>query len=99
MYLNGNRFKAAAHVRHLTLEDLQQRGGLPAEQVKYYWDYPVTVTNQHDADALAHLLQVEADLLLVHGVPKYVTLRLDKFGGEDDDNALILKKPPKKDEK
>src|SRR5712691_837966 len=99
MYLNGNRFKAAAQVRHLTLENIQQRSGLPAEQVIYYWDYPVTTTNQQDVDALAHLLQIKADLLLVHGESKHVTLRPDKFGGDDDDDALILKKRPKKDEK
>ncbi len=89
MYLNGNRLKAAAKLRHLTLEDVQQRSGLPAEQVSYYWDYPVTVANQEDVDALAKLLGIDGDLLVVHGESKEVFLRPDKFVWQDDDITFI----------
>ena len=84
MYLDGNRLKAVAEAQHLSLEDVQQRSGLPIEQVEYYWNYPVTVTSQEDVTALAHLLQVEPGDLLIQGEPEEVFLRPDKFVWQED---------------
>ena len=85
MYLDGNRLKAAAETQHLSLADVQERSGLRAEQVQYYWDYPVTITNQEDVAALARLLQVQPDDLLIQGEPGQVWLRPDKFAWQDGD--------------
>lgn len=84
MYLNGARLKEAARLRKLSQDELRKKSGLDAKMIAYYWNNAVTVTNQDDLHALAKALGIDSDLLLVHGEPKVVALRSDKFSTEDD---------------
>jgi hypothetical protein len=93
MQLDGKRFKAAAGALYLSLSDVQKQSSLNAAQVAYYWEYPVTITARKDVEALATLLQVDIDDLIVQGKPKEAILRPDKFVSEKGD--IIIKKKKK----
>ena len=83
MYLNGNRLKEAARLRKMTKAQLQKKSGIDEADFEYYWHYPITVSTQEHRDALAKALGIKADLLEVPGEPDGVTLRPDKFVGDE----------------
>ncbi len=84
MYLNGNRLRGAARLNKLTMNQIQDKSGLPENRIRYYWNNDVTVTNQDELNALAKVLNVTPEVLLVEGEPEIVALPGDKFSTEDD---------------
>jgi Cro/C1-type HTH DNA-binding domain len=85
MYLNGNRLFEAARLRNVSLQKIREQSGIPAEDLNYYWNNPVTAISQEHIDALAKLLGINADVLLMKGRPEVVALRSDKFSTEDEE--------------
>jgi len=79
MYLNGKRVRAAAKLRTLTREQVQEQSGIATEDFDYYWTNDATTPSQSHVDALAKTLAVNAATLLWSGQPKHVALRPDKF--------------------
>lgn len=93
MYLNGKKLQEAARSLNMSPDDLARTSGLAADEVAYYLENAVTVTNQEDVDALAKALGIKAELLIVKGEPKGVTLRPDKFVSQKGDIVIKRKKP------
>lgn len=89
MYLNGTRLREVARLRKLSKEDIEQQSGLSASDIAYYWNNPVTVAGRKDVDALAKLLGVNADSLLVSGEPENAMLRPDKFVSHESDITFV----------
>ena len=92
MQLDGKRLKAAAESLNLSLSDIQERSGLSAAQVAYYWNSAVTITSAKDVAVLATLLQVNVDDLLVQGETKDAMLQPDKFTSEAGDIVIKMQR-------
>ena len=92
MYLNGKRLTEAARLRQLTQLEIQKRSGIDREDIAYYWDNPISMISKADINALAKVLGINVDLLILHGDPPVdVPLRTDKFVTESLDDIIIEK--------